>query len=60
VTQQHGATVSGAATTFRVRAPKAHALWLCLFEGETEHRLPMIREGADWVAKVPRLSLIHI
>lgn len=54
MTQQHGATVSGAVTTFRVRAPKAQALWLCLFEGETEHRLTMIREGADWVAELPR------
>ena len=40
---------------FRVRAPLAGALDLCLFDGEAETRLPMVRDGADWVRQVPGL-----
>ena len=54
MTQEYGATVSGGATTFRVRAPKAEALWLCLFDGANEQRLPMARDGEDWVAEIAR------
>lgn len=54
MTQTYGAQVSRGRTKFRVRAPKADALWLCLFEGGTEERLPMSHDGEDWVADVPR------
>ena len=40
-------------TRFSVRAPHAAALTLCLFEGDTETRLPMARDGADWVLETP-------
>lgn len=49
MTQEYGATVSGGRTFFRVRAPRAEALWLCLFEGSSEQRLAMVRDGEDWV-----------
>lgn len=49
MTQEYGATVSGGRTFFRVRAPRAEALWLCLFEGRSEQRLAMVRDGEDWV-----------
>lgn len=54
MTHRYGATVSGGTTTFRVRSPKAEALWLCLFDGDTERRTAMTREGEDWVADVSR------
>ncbi len=54
MTQKYGATVSGGRTTFRVRAPKAEALWLCLFDGAGEQRMPMVRDGDDWVAEITR------
>ena len=41
------------ATRFTVRAPGAAALWLCLFEAETETRLPMIRQGENWTVELP-------
>ncbi|MBY9062639.1 glycogen debranching enzyme [Sphingomonas yunnanensis] len=34
--------------TFTVRAPAAAALWLCLFDGEEEHRIAMARDGEGW------------
>lgn len=33
---------------FRVRAPDARQLWLCVFEGEDERRAPMMRDGDHW------------
>jgi glycogen operon protein len=45
----YGAHVTSGSTFFRVRAPNAAALWLCLFEGEVEVRHPMLREDDDWV-----------
>jgi len=41
------------AHTWRVRSPRAEALWLCLFAGETETRHAMAREGDDWVLTLP-------
>lgn len=49
MTHGYGATVSGGRTSFRVRAPKAEALWLCLFDDEIERRVSMARDGEDWV-----------
>ena len=40
-------------TTFRVRAPDARQVWLCLFDGAAETRLPMVRDGSDWVLDHP-------
>lgn len=41
-------------TRFRVRAPDAAQLHLCLFDvDDRETRLPMARDGADWVLDLP-------
>ena len=50
---QLGAVVAGGHTRFAVRSPKAEAVWLCLFDGEAERRLPMIRAGDDWAIELP-------
>ncbi len=47
------ATPGPASTRFRVRSPQADAVWLCLFDGDAEARLPMARDGHDWVLDVP-------
>jgi len=47
-----GATSSPAGTAFAVRAPRAAAVWLCLFDGEEERRLAMTRQGECWGAEV--------
>ena len=36
-----------------VRAPRAEAVSLCLFEGEAETRVAMERQGEDWLAAAP-------
>lgn len=46
-----GAIVADGTTRFRVRSPRAQALWLCLFDGAgRETRLPMARDadGQHW------------
>jgi len=48
-----GTQVTAGTTYFRVRSPKADALWLCLFEDEAERRIAMQRDGDDWVASLP-------
>jgi glycogen operon protein len=40
-------------TRFGVRSPDASALWLCLFEGDTETRIAMQRKGDNWTAELP-------
>lgn len=50
MTTPYGARCAGGATTFRVRSPKASALWLCLFDAAGERRIPMQRDGDDWTA----------
>ncbi|WP_277981715.1 glycogen debranching protein [Sphingomonas phyllosphaerae] len=42
------ATIEAGGVTFTVRAPAAVALWLCLFDGEEEHRVAMARDGEGW------------
>ncbi|ONF97517.1 Glycogen debranching enzyme [Sphingomonas jeddahensis] len=38
---------------FRVRSPKAVAVWLCLFDNDDrETRIPLVRDGDDWTATV--------
>jgi len=54
VTPQLGALVEGGFTRFTVRAPLAGAVDLCLFDGEAETRLPMIRGGEVWTLELPR------
>lgn len=49
-----GAVVERGNTRFAVRAPRAEAVWLCLFDGDTETRHVMEREGDTWVATSPR------
>ncbi|MET0587158.1 MAG: glycogen debranching protein GlgX [Novosphingobium sp.] len=46
-----GASIDQGATRFRVRSPKATALWLCLFDEEGERRFPMRRDGDSWVTE---------
>ena len=52
-----GAVVAGGHTRFAVRSPRAAQVWLCLFDGDTERRLPMTRasDNADenWVIELP-------
>ena len=51
-----GAIVSDGATRFRVRAPRADALSLCLFDkDDTETRRDMARDedGEHWVLEIP-------
>lgn len=40
-------------TLISVRAPRAEAVSLCLFDGETETRVAMTRRGDDWAAQAP-------
>lgn len=49
---QLGATVSRGKTRFAVRASKATALWLCLFNGAGEQRFAMRRDGGNWQAEL--------
>src|SRR5688500_4551542 len=44
-----GASIDQGITRFHVRAPRATALWLCLFDEEGERRFPMHRDGESWV-----------
>ncbi len=53
VTRAHGAIVSRGKTRFTVRSPLAKALWLCLFEGESERRIAMHRKDDDWLTELP-------
>lgn len=48
----HGATPIAGGTRFRVRSPKATSVSLCLFDGESEVRLAMARDGDDFVLDV--------
>ena len=57
MTQALGALIGPDGTCFRVRAPDASQLWLCLFDDEDrETRLAMTREGECWGLDVPGLG----
>ena len=43
-----GAVIAEDATTFTVRAPLADQVWMCLFDGGSETRLAMTRDGPNW------------
>ncbi|WP_073976976.1 glycogen debranching protein GlgX [Erythrobacter donghaensis] len=47
-----GAHVERGVTRFAVRAPRAEALDLCLFDGEAETRHAMAREGEVWALDI--------
>lgn len=49
----HGAQVIGGTTHFRVRSPRADALWLCLFNAGAERCIAMKRDHDDWFAELP-------
>ena len=49
----YGACAGRDKTAFRVRAPHASGLSLCLFDGEAETRHAMNCDGADWVIELP-------
>ncbi len=53
MTPSLGAAIGKGLTRFAVRSPKATALWLCLFENDAERRIPMLRDGDNWVAELP-------
>lgn len=53
MTRSYGAVVSRSKTRFRVRSPQAQAVWLCLFDGDSENRIAMRHEGNDWLAELP-------
>ena len=40
-------------TPISVRAPRAEGVTLCLFDGDAETRVPMVRAGDDWIADAP-------
>ena len=46
------ATIVAGGVDFTVRAPRAEAVWLCLFDGDAERRVAMARVGDDWHARV--------
>lgn len=54
---RYGAWAEAGATHFAVRAPLADAVWLCLFEGQAEVRIAMVRDGDhggdDWRVSLP-------
>jgi glycogen operon protein len=51
-----GATLGPDGTHFAVRAPDAEAVSLCLFEGETERRLPLTRNDEHWTLDCPGIG----
>lgn len=53
MTEALGAHVAGGATGFAVCAPLAEAVDLCLFAGDAETRVAMIRQGDLWRAELP-------
>jgi len=53
MSEAYGARVVGEATQFRVRSPRASALWLCLFDDGGERRFAMQRQEDDWLAELP-------
>ncbi|MEH3103162.1 MAG: glycogen debranching enzyme [Sphingomonas phyllosphaerae] len=46
------ATLVAGGVDFTVRAPRAEAVWLCLFDGDAERRVAMARSGDTWHARV--------
>lgn len=53
MTPKPGVSSDGKTTRFAVRAPRAEALWLCLFDGQAERRIAMQRQGDGWAVDIP-------
>ncbi|KPF93094.1 glycogen debranching protein [Novosphingobium sp. AAP83] len=47
-----GVAVADGKTRFTVRAPRADAVALCLFDGDAEQRLGMVRSGDNWTIEL--------
>jgi glycogen debranching enzyme len=55
--EELGAAVAADAATFRVRAPHATSVWLCLFDAQDrETRHPMARDGNGWSVILPGIG----
>ena len=52
MSEHYGAVAEGGRTIFRVRAPLACAVGLSLFDGGSEQRLQMERDGDDWTIEI--------
>ena len=52
MTQALGASITDKGAYFAIHAPDAEKLWLCLFDGNVEQRIEMVREGDAHVAEV--------
>jgi glycogen operon protein len=48
-----GAEHHAGATRFTLRSPDASAVHLCLFDGDSECRVAMARDGDGWIAELP-------
>ncbi len=48
-----GVSLRDGRTRFAVRSPLADQVWLCLFDGASETRHAMTRDGSDWVLELP-------
>ncbi len=53
MTPPYGAHIVAGITHFRVRAPRASALWLSRLDADGEQRAAMQRDGDDWIAALP-------
>ena len=53
MTSACGVRVAGGTTHFRVSAPLAEAVWLCLFDGEHDTRHAMADELGEWWIALP-------
>ncbi|RZJ43326.1 MAG: glycogen debranching enzyme GlgX [Brevundimonas sp.] len=49
MTPSLGAHLVEGGTRFAVRSPDADQVWLCLFHGDEEQRVPMEKSGDDWI-----------
>jgi glycogen operon protein len=56
MTDHPGACVTGTGTRFAVRSRAADQLWLCLFDGDSETRHTMIRDGDHWRLDMPGIG----
>jgi glycogen operon protein len=52
----YGTAVSANGVRFSVRAPQATAVWLCLFDGDNETRLSMVRDEETCSLFVPGVT----
>ncbi len=53
---ERGARLTDSGASFAVWAPEAHALKLCLFDGDVERQVVMAQDGAHWRAEIPGIK----